>query len=233
MASPSIVKFGERMTLEVILDQTTSAQVQSFLMNPKKLIEETWDSDMLTQLTTEKYRLKFPTIPFVELQAEIEIDFIYCAKNATILMRGGKCNLNSKMMKNNDPFLQSFDISLQGSMTVQDNGSSNTRSFGWIEYAVSAKSPRIFRLALPLQDAAIGFIKKQTKDFVTLNFPGQYLRAFQKYRTSTKLHSNVAPNAAWIDCETLAFYNLPESERLKGFDRFQPIGSNAGEVYRV
>ena len=134
---------------------------------------------ILPQLGNDKYLLRFVTIPVLNITPEIEINFVYNEITSTVSMTSGSWRmLGQGGMKSNDDkeFLNSFDISLSGELSVKDS-----TPVGWIRYAVSAQKPRIFKSAPFLLDGTVDFVKVCVKDFVLKSFPREFQRSYDRF----------------------------------------------------
>ena len=219
--------FGERIELEVMLMNATVRSVDSFLKNPKRIIDEVWDQRMISQISDSRYILKFLKIPVLDIQPLIEVCFQY--ENGTVRMQSGEWSF----VGNDD--LESFEFSLQGAISVEPvSGIASTeiqqyvKSVGFIDYRVSAKVPIILSLTPSLLDSIVLFIKTSVRAFVSNTFPTQYSRAYDTFKRresariselSRRISKGGRVEESWEIHETLAFYQLANEEKEASIQR--------------
>ena len=149
MKEADVVQFGDNLPLLVNIPMTKLVTAQSFIQNPKLIIDETWDKDKVTQIDSNRYRLKFITIPFLQITPSIVFDFK--EENGAMTMQSTDWNV---------PGLEKFDFSLIGSISVESDSVTpdSVTCRGYVKYNIAAATPSVLR-SPPLLDGTISFIK--------------------------------------------------------------------------
>lgn len=251
------VSFGERLDLQLpTLTATSTASdvrpvLEAFLANPVLIIKQVWEEDKVKELGNDKYLLRFVTIPVLNITPEIEVIFVYNEMTRTVSMTSGAWRmLGQGGMKSDDDkeFLNSFDISLSGELSVKD-----ATPIGWIRYAVSAKKPSIFKTAPFLLDGTIDFVKVCVKDFVLKIFPREFQRSYDQFSkkfvpgssgVTTRALSGIEKSTdrrtqieeenvdyQFEVYETLGFYTLSNREKEKIIDELSTIDNTSSESF--
>ena len=219
------ISFGEQLDLRLDMS-ATEEELEDFLSEPRRIIEQAWDTRKVKDLGNGKYLLRFITIPVLDIVPEIECLFVY--EDQKVKMRSGKWKMiqdGSIRIDEDTTFLESFDISLKGEIKPSPTSMGAASAVGWIEYSVSARKPQIFSTFPFLLPNTIDFVKYCVKDFVLRSFPLDFTRAYETYsehRSTNSLHvretnSDTSQFEAW---ETLEIYQLPSDEKKKIIDKF-------------
>lgn len=191
----SIMTFGRRMEVDVLLPTRDQRLASAFLQKPEYIIQSTFEQDKFQQLTDEKYLIKFLAIPIPGLDVvtpEIELDFVSEQGKVSMRSNGWTLRGQSGDVLKDSKFMQSFDINIVGELylnnkqAVEAGGpAAPIRANGWVEYRVHGRKPTVFQRAPGfLLDGTINLIQDSAADFVYKRFSVQLLKAFRLYMSS-------------------------------------------------
>ena len=168
-----MMSFGSKMALKVPLPTRDEDLACAFLRNKDGIIQATWEKGRFERLGGSTYLLKFASLPIPgvdTISPEIEVDFTYIEEDRTITMKSGNWTLKGKTGTIKDSrFMKTFNIELDGMISLVGASGSPITSEGWVKYRVQGEKPSVFKRAPGfILDKTISFIQGQCHNILVL-----------------------------------------------------------------
>lgn len=200
-----LLKFGNKMDIRVRLPTRDRLLAEDFIKDPTVIIQSTYDSSKATRLSDTLWRIKFAEIPIPGIDTvspELDMDFRYA--NGSIYMQSSQWALkgskNSQILKDSK-FIQSFNIKLQGELTLEYPGRALTSTspavapadisgglivaVGFVDFQAQGERPSALQRAPAfVLDGTINFIQSLVTDFVSKKFSTKLLNSFTTFSSA-------------------------------------------------
>ena len=183
----SLMYFGNRIDLCIKLPTRDNAIATSFISNPTKIIETTWDGSKRTKINDNSYLLKFRDFPLPGIDSispEIEVSIDFLDGKLKMLSKEWKIRSKTGALLKDSKFMKKFDIKLVGEIGIEESvpHASYVVARGWVEYKVQGTKPTIFRMAPSfVLDGTIRLIQDNVNEYASKEFSERFLKGFRQH----------------------------------------------------